>query len=190
LNEALAGRSRFVIGANGAVRPYVFVSAGRVKNSANTILATELWGTQASNVGKNQLGGSNSISNSRRSVSTFSYSLTGNGVTSADKVYLLPYTASSVALAPISKLSNDPEVSLPAGGGVPNPDTTLDFVGRNHFARKLGPIAGDTRSWDLRKSNFLYLDGHVETKHITETLSPTNQWGDRFYSLDQEPAIN
>jgi len=30
---------------------------------------------------------------------------------------------------------------------------------------------------------FLYLDGHVETKNVAETVYPTNQWGDKFYSL-------
>ena len=38
------------------------------------------------------------------------------------------------------------------------------------------------RSWDSRSTNFLYCDGHVETKNILDTLNPW-QWGDQFYSL-------
>jgi len=66
--------------------------------------------------------------------------------------------------------------------------TTLDYVGRNHGAKKTGSVGGDGKArgnWDLRKSNFLYLDGHVETKHVAETVYPKNQWGEEFYSLEQ-----
>ena len=35
----------------------------------------------------------------------------------------------------------------------------------------------------VRTSNFLYVDGHVESKQVKETLDPF-QWGERFYSLE------
>ena len=38
------------------------------------------------------------------------------------------------------------------------------------------------------KTNFLYVDGHVETKHVFETLSPF-QWGERFYSLNPNGGL-
>ena len=83
-------------------------------------------------------------------------------------------------------MTPDPQRTFAATGGIPAPDTTLDFVGRNHGQKTVGAVGGDTRGgWDLRRSNFLYLDGHVETKHVVETVYPTNQWGDEFYSLDQ-----
>ena len=44
-----------------------------------------------------------------------------------------------------------------------------------------GPIGG----WDLGTSNFLCLDGHVETKNLAETVYPSYQWGEKFYSLAQ-----
>jgi prepilin-type processing-associated H-X9-DG protein len=53
--------------------------------------------------------------------------------------------------------------------------TRLDWVGRNHGRQEGYP--------DERRSNFLYVDGHVESKTIYETLSPF-QWGQKFYSLD------
>jgi len=53
----------------------------------------------------------------------------------------------------------------------------LDWVGRNHGKRKL------EQGFDTRKSNFLYVDGHVETKNIRETIAPKFEWGEKFYSL-------
>jgi prepilin-type processing-associated H-X9-DG protein len=38
---------------------------------------------------------------------------------------------------------------------------------------------------DMRKTNFLYVDGHVEAKHIRDTLAPTFQWGEACYSIEQ-----
>jgi prepilin-type processing-associated H-X9-DG protein len=52
--------------------------------------------------------------------------------------------------------------------------TRLDWVGRNHGKPGTYP--------DQRRTNFLYVDGHVETKTIYETLSPF-QWGEHFWSL-------
>jgi prepilin-type processing-associated H-X9-DG protein len=49
----------------------------------------------------------------------------------------------------------------------------LDWVGRNHGTGKPGE----------RKTNFLYVDGHVETKHVRETVRPTFEWGHTYYSL-------
>ena len=66
-----------------------------------------------------------------------------------------------------------------------NIETTLNFVGRNHGQRKLGTVIGpngNVNGWDLRQSNFLYLDGHVETKNIAETVQH-NEWGNQFYDL-------
>ena len=54
----------------------------------------------------------------------------------------------------------------------------LEWVGRNHGRRK-APKGG----FDDRRTNFLYVDGHVETKHVKDTLV-NFQWGDRFFSLN------
>ena len=42
-------------------------------------------------------------------------------------------------------------------------NTRLDWVGRNHGSKHI------TNGQDIRKTNFPFCDGHVETKHITET---------------------
>jgi prepilin-type processing-associated H-X9-DG protein len=80
---------------------------------------------------------------------------------------------------------------LKSGLITPNPSgpgftaqSTLDWVGRNHGVKTL-----DNKGWDLRKTNFLYLDGHCESKDIRSTLTPW-QWGDTAYSLSPNDSIN
>ena len=43
--------------------------------------------------------------------------------------------------------------------------------------------------WFVRGLNFLYADGHVESKHIEETLEPF-QWGERFFSLEDNSGMH
>ena len=57
--------------------------------------------------------------------------------------------------------------------------TLLSWVGRNH-----GKHALDAQGYDVRRTNFLYVDGHVETKNVKETVEPSFQWGQSFYSLN------
>jgi prepilin-type N-terminal cleavage/methylation domain-containing protein/prepilin-type processing-associated H-X9-DG protein len=181
LNEQLTPRSRLVAGFSGAVTPSHWVQASRVRNSSETILATEMWGIQSivSTTGQN---GGGTVSNSRRPVSAISASASGISG-GADKAYTITNPYNFVFATP-ANLTPDPSTAFASLGVAPPVDCSLDFVGRNHGARKLGTVAGDTRSgWDLRKSNFLYLDGHVEPKHVTDTIYPKNQWGSEFYSL-------
>ena len=202
LNEALTPRSVFALGLRGSVRYYAFVKAGSVSNSAGTILATEMWGNQTIMEATSNLGGSAGVSNSRRPVSGISVSQTALAHGSfnlgkPDSAYILP-PGDEYGWAILGDLKPNPSVyylstaptSSTAGGG---PDTTLDFVGRNHGATgpKLGNVTyiqpdGTQKTisgWDQRTSNFLYLDGHVETKNVADTVYPLNQWGAKFYSL-------
>jgi prepilin-type processing-associated H-X9-DG protein len=41
-------------------------------------------------------------------------------------------------------------------------------------------------NWDMRTTNFLYCDGHVENKNIVETINGKWEWGDRMYSMDPQ----
>jgi prepilin-type processing-associated H-X9-DG protein len=68
-----------------------------------------------------------------------------------------------------------------------NTNTRLDWVGRNHgHTRK----TVDGSGWNSGTSNFLYADGHVETKSIRDTVQKNDfQWGDRFYSWEGGQAI-
>ena len=56
--------------------------------------------------------------------------------------------------------------------------TRLDWVGRNH----------GSGAWKDKKSNFLYVDGHVETKNIRDTVEPF-EWGERFFTLSPNSDI-
>jgi prepilin-type N-terminal cleavage/methylation domain-containing protein/prepilin-type processing-associated H-X9-DG protein len=204
LNEALTPRSIFTTGfRSNNPRYYYFVRASDVTSSANTIMATEMWGIQGIMEGSSNIGGSLPVSNSRRPVSGISVSATkaaigGFNLGKADSAYLLP-VGDEFGWASINDLQPDPSsyyVANPTyvtaayagtngAGTTGGPDTTLDFVGRNHGGGKtLGNIPGaNNGGWDLRTSNFLYVDGHVETKHVTQTVYPINQWGAKFYSL-------
>jgi prepilin-type N-terminal cleavage/methylation domain-containing protein/prepilin-type processing-associated H-X9-DG protein len=181
VNEALCPRGYFSAGVYGTIDvtiPYHYVQAARIRNSGGVILATELGGSSDAATTTGLISG-NPSSNSRRPV---------NGVLAAGFPADKPMTRLSPGnwiWARASSLHTNPQQQLAIGSAV---NTTLDYVGRNHGSYKLGTVASftnDTRTnWDLRKSNFLYLDGHVETKHITETLKGNGEWGDQFYTLD------
>jgi prepilin-type N-terminal cleavage/methylation domain-containing protein/prepilin-type processing-associated H-X9-DG protein len=193
LNEALTPRSIFTLGfRSGNTRYYNFVKAGSVSNSGGTIMATEMWGSQTIMKAASNTGGAAPVSNSRRPVSGISVvetaavnaaAGTGDTIPKADSPYNLK-VGGLFGWAKIDDLTPDPVTAFGSLTTIPNPDTTLDFVGRNHGGRSLGNISGSAKSgWDLRKSNFLYVDGHVETKHVSETVNPISQWGTKFYSL-------
>jgi prepilin-type N-terminal cleavage/methylation domain-containing protein/prepilin-type processing-associated H-X9-DG protein len=188
LNEALTPRSVLALNVRGNPAYYYhWVSPTVVSNSSNVILATEEWGIQAIMEASSNMGGSAPVSNSRRPVSGISKSLTtaaGGVITKADAPYTLQQ-GGMFGWATVDCMKPDPSTYYLSVGGIPNPDTTLDFIGRNHGKQTYGGVGGSTQSgWDLRKSNFLYLDGHVETKHVAETVYPKTQWGERFYDLE------
>lgn len=186
LNEALTPRSIFVVGFRSAIRPYHYVRAAAVRDSGTTILATEMWGAQQLMEATSNIDGSTAVSNSRRPVSGIAADLCNPPLAKADSAYLLPLNG-TFGWATIDKLTPDPSTTFLARNPVTYPpDTTLDFIGRNHGSRRIGNIGGSKQSgWDLRQSNFLYVDGHVETKHVTQTVYPRSEWGDKFYSLEQ-----
>ena len=180
LNEALCPRGFFVQGATAAgqtiKRPYRYVHAGSVRNSAGTILGTEIWGLQQlvkadSEVNPNQ---GMFVSASHRPVSGFT-----SGLVLPEVLWTAPIAtgargASALSRVAVSTISPDPSTTT---GTDTVPSTTLDWVGRNHGRRVL-----DDTGFDARRSNFLYLDGHVETKGIRQTMTPF-EWGDQLYSL-------
>jgi prepilin-type processing-associated H-X9-DG protein len=156
------------------------VKASQVKHSSETILASELWGSQSSAVTTGLQSGV-PTSNSRRPVNGISSLSKG---IAPDKAYQLGYGNNYVA-ATVANMTPDPEPALIAGGTV---ITNLDYIGRNHGTKKLGNVAGDTRGgWDMRQSNFLYVDGHVATEHVSQTVYPINQWGEN-YTLPGDPT--
>ena len=181
VNEALCPRGFFVQGAivagNMIQRPYRFVRAASVQHSGDTILASEMWGNQTLMAVDSLMSPEQGIyvSGAHRPVSGYESGLVG-----AEFLWQLPLGGPYAWLFPINRaiagdLSPDPSATAGVGS---TPKTTLDWVGRNH-----GPHTLDSSGFDTRKSNFLYLDGHVETKTLRDTLTPAFQWGDQFYSL-------
>jgi prepilin-type N-terminal cleavage/methylation domain-containing protein/prepilin-type processing-associated H-X9-DG protein len=174
-NEAIVPRNKFQFDWNGTTntRKYQFVPAAQVRNSSGTILATEFnqdWHV-VQDTGDVNTG--SMVVKSHRPIHAY---VSGSGL----DMYAVPYfpgKASSIQRVDPSHMTTNPNANtVPPGGAV----SRLDWVGRNHGSYKTFSRYGQT--WDGRKTNFLYCDGHVETLHILDTLNPW-QWGEQFYSL-------
>jgi prepilin-type N-terminal cleavage/methylation domain-containing protein/prepilin-type processing-associated H-X9-DG protein len=168
VNEALCPRGLFVkfFSDRGNIRAYRYVRAGKVKNSQSTVLATEISGFQAAVETDSLVGGADKVSASRRPINGFT-----GGIANPEQLYKVPLNGTFYP-ATLNDLTKDPELNAGA-----SPSTLLDWVGRNHGGKK-----HDAKGYDTRLSNFLYLDGHVVTKHVKETIAPF-EWGDKFYTL-------
>jgi prepilin-type N-terminal cleavage/methylation domain-containing protein/prepilin-type processing-associated H-X9-DG protein len=165
VNEAICPRNKFYIGFQGAVRYYQFVRAGNIRRAAETVLATELPQNWKVVSAEGRVDPGTTVCKSHRPVHGFT------GVSGGlDMEKIAPNAFGS---AP--KIRRCAPTDLAPEGAIQGGDTRLNWVGRNHG--KKGSAGRDDR-----KSNFLYADGHVETKQVADTLLPF-QWGDIFYSL-------
>jgi prepilin-type processing-associated H-X9-DG protein len=192
LNEALCGRNKYVLGFQGCVRTYRNVNLNEIGNSAGTILATEFvddWGI----VSGVQRTGTPVACLSHRPVQPFRQDGSGAG----DQFCDVSAVAASAALRrtnatdlwrlsganPRTGSSRSLDLVRDYRAGLYNPGSRgsrLDWVGRNHVK---GEFPADN------KSNFLYCDGHVETKSILQTVPPDAahqipwEWGEKPYSV-------
>ncbi len=204
LNEGLSGLNKYVPKYQDAkaVRTYHNVNLTQVSNSSGTILATEWvneWGIVS---GVNRGGGSGVVSKAHRPVNP--WRIVGTGVGDADKdpaavayspdipvdVKLRYSTAADLWKIKGGGQSVDIVADYKAGNYDPSTrGSRLDWVGRNHSK---GEKPADS------KTNFLYVDGHVEMKHISETIpKDTNslqqgpwEWGAEPYSLSPNAVDN
>jgi prepilin-type N-terminal cleavage/methylation domain-containing protein/prepilin-type processing-associated H-X9-DG protein len=191
VNEALCPRGLWYPDYDGRpnIRSYKFVQMGHIQHAAATILATELWGNPALEMTAAIGSGGPAVCGSRRPVS--GVDSTPLGFYYADNLSYVPYNKTFTwASMSLQSLHPDPSVTdVVSPGTVPSGVTcTLNWVGRNHGIKKYGTVPGDpahSNNWDMRTTNFLYVDGHVENKHITETIYPQNQWGNDFLTLDK-----
>ncbi len=165
VNEALCPRNKFIVGFQGAVRTYQFVKANQVRSSSDVILAAEL--NQDWHVMQETPSATATVSWSHRPVSGFIPS-SGTGAINIDQMAIgagfrrvLPTDVTKIAV-----------VNGPA-------NTTLDWVGRNHGSRRF-----NYQGYLIKTTNFLYVDGHVVTKFVLDTLSPKFEWGENMYSLN------
>jgi len=174
-NEAIMGRNKFVIGFQGALRTYQFVRASAVTHSAATILVTEFnqdWHVVSA---ASDDGSGTFVCKSHRPVSGF-MQVVGLGTPTALDLALAGNLGGK-NLIRVSKKDIAGDPSAANIGGVGQAQTSLDWVGRNHGSRTL------VNGWDMRTTNFLYCDGHVENKNLADTLTPW-EWGDQVFSLN------
>ena len=168
VNEAICPRNKFTYTFQGVnTRVYAFVRGGAIKNSGGTILAAEVPREARIVRGVGEVSGQE-VCKSHRPVHGF---ISTGGILDMAKVPP-PGGAPQLRRCNVNDVTNDPEVSL-----ITNPILSrLDWVGRNHGRKALD------KGKDKRKTNFLYVDGHVEGKTVYETLDPF-EWGEQFYSL-------
>jgi len=176
VNEAIMGRNKF-LGVEGFITtPYQYVKASRIRKSAETILATEF--TEDWRV-VSEAGLGDNVVKSHRPVHAFEVLSGAN-----------PWDLSGWQPRIVGNSSGIVRVSsAPFNAAAGTSGTRLGWVGRNHGKTVSGDEARKKKS--SPKTNFLYCDGHVETKTIESTLrNPSYQWGDRVYSLVGEPEVD
>lgn len=137
---------------------YVYVRANKVRNSGEVILLTEF-------VNDWRLVGSASepdISKSHRPVSGYFTDLGSESVDLMKGVGYLPGKNIYSRVKKVPRVTKQEDIT-----------SSLGFVGRNHGKGKLA------------RTNFLFADGHVETKILEDTLAPKFMWGERntIYSI-------
>ena len=178
VNEAIMPRNKFVRGVaiDGVTVQCIehFVKAGQIKRSSEVVLATEFTANWRLVSTDSDPSASVSYCKSHRPVCGFVSN--SPAPANADLPSLTPpnfgRSLPLIRRCTVADTLPDPE------RGTNAVLSRLDWVGRNHGTRQL--VGGV----DVRKSNFLYVDGHVETKHIRDTLTPSFQWGESCYSFE------
>ena len=165
-NEAIIPRNKFAPGILGARDDGKFLSnyvkASQIKRPTETILLTEFTDNWRVVVDPTE---SVTVSKSHRPVS--GYQPLAGGINLADpSIPAISANAPTHLRVSKQQIARVPLTAQDVG-------FSLQFVGRNHGRGKSA------------RTNFLYVDGHVETKLIEETLDPTFQWGEqeRIYSI-------
>ena len=187
VNEAIMPRNKFALDFQGAKRTYRFVRASQIRKSAETILATELnndWQIVSEAGG----GSTDQVCKSHRPVHGFKKIGAAN-TADLDLSLIVPGGGFGRVIKQIERNKMADVIADPSQLALGAATVSrLDWVGRNHGARRFETIEGRANI-DARRSNFLYCDGHVETKHVLQTLKPF-QWGEQFYSLEPNNDID
>ncbi|QDU35142.1 hypothetical protein KS4_32220 [Poriferisphaera corsica] len=167
-NEALIPRNKF---AGATPRNYQFVRAGMVRSASQTILMAE-FSDEYSAVATGSSGGSGGLSKSHRPINPFwNPNLSSGGavaVSASSKWWTYPKKNTFMTMQQLDGQS------FLIGSSTP-----LNGIGRHH--------PGGTGEYG-GTANFTYADGHVENKHVMETVE-NKEWGEYFYSLTGENKI-
>jgi prepilin-type N-terminal cleavage/methylation domain-containing protein/prepilin-type processing-associated H-X9-DG protein len=191
-NEAIMGRNKLIQGFNGStnLRVYQWVKAAQISHSASTILVTEFNQDWHVVTGPSDSGDGVQICKSHRPVSGFIPTATADFL-DLDLALGPPFQTYGFVRATMEAITANPNLATISLGGA---KSTLDWVGRNHGTFKLqtvtAPDGATVIGWNMQTTNFLYVDGHVETKNLRDTMSPTWEWGDRIYSLNPGSDIH
>ena len=135
---------------------------GNISNSSKTILASEWDGNWSVVAATGDIDNNAIVCKSHRSVSGFYNPVGGGGW---NNLYEAAPNKPLLRIAP-------GQVDIgPKSGPV---TYSINGLGRNHGT---GQIKN-------KKTNFLYVDGHVESKLVEETVDPSDfQWGEKCWSL-------
>src|SRR3954469_6276933 len=169
-NAAVMPNNKFTVGFQSTLNPFHFVRVGQVRQPADTILMTEFTDVPNVVIDKSRFTGQPASKSNRP----------GNGfVVDGQTNPNIETSAPGTPFHPTRKDELAKTKPIDKASGSDNSKTRLDWVGRIH---------GGGRDWFKKKTNFLYVDGHVETKLLEDTLAPF-QWGERFYSLGDNSGL-
>jgi prepilin-type N-terminal cleavage/methylation domain-containing protein/prepilin-type processing-associated H-X9-DG protein len=181
VNEAIMGRNKTNASVErapafpGAMN--VYVKSNEIKKASQTILATEMardlrYFEDGAFAGDPDASGSgNGVYKTHRPVNALSIGVANNYVESRPGTPVPVFVAQA---PPVTVNFSDTPTSL------------LWWVGRNHGK---GAAA---------RTNFLYVDGHVETKLLEDTLGRSRsgrinvsgyEWGDKVWSIRSKPPV-
>ncbi len=171
VNEALSPRNRFELNFEGAARTSRLVKTSMVKRQDSTILLTE-WARDW-----RIIAGPDS-SNSQSYLPIHGFRTLGK--VEASKRYDLNMAPEATS-TPCGRTGSFRRINAYDLANNPTQyrkyPARLDWVGRNHQGKK--------NSKNLKQSNFFYLDGHVESKTIYDTIKTSCfEWGQKVYSLN------
>jgi len=169
VNEAIIPRNKFAAGiaraGDASMYKSQYVRAGSVKNSAKVILATEFH--RDYRIPSEDFTSSGVIKSHRP---VHGYEAVSGGV----GINLQDYGPDAFFNRAVFKRASAPPVEITDPASQTN---RLSWIGRNHGRGKTA------------KTNFLYCDGHVETKTIEDTLTPTFEWSDKVYGITGQPTV-
>jgi len=180
-NSAIVPRNKFYKMDPSWVRTNFLVTDSSIEGPGMTVLATELnrnW--------KASCKTGTTLSKSHRSISPFVNATSGKG---GNDLYTfdptLTFNVGNGDPSTFWGLAGDDNVSDADGlidGAI---GSEVNVVGRHHGGGATGKSGGGIKG----TANFLYCDGHVETKTVLETVQ-NHEWGEKFYSISGKQKVN